>query len=214
MNFRELANLLVDHSLSINDYFFCKYIQNNDYKLLHYYIEIFDKFYSKESIDKLIDRNYIIMKDISKGYIYQNLEVTDEFLTDFNDLSGLSSKKTGKVEEWFDEWYDIFPKGVKSGGYTVRSDKRGCLNKLKKFITEYPEFDKDIIIEATKMYVEESKKNKYQFMMLAHYFISKHKISNLAGYCELVLEKKTLPADSFKESGEDKDEVWNFLKDI
>jgi len=104
-------------------------------------------------------------------------------------LEALYPSRYEDPKDWIDKWRDLFP-NIKSGGYRVRSDKHGCLDKMNKFFKKYPEYTKDIVFRATKKYIEEKKKDNYAYISLAHYFIEKTKQSQLAAYCELVNDKE------------------------
>lgn len=88
------------------------------------------------------------------------------------------------MDSLVNEFREIFPSGIKSGGYLVRGDKEGCKRKLKKFKSKYPEYSNTQILEATKKYVREKQLEGWKFMQLAHYFIEKDGNSSLAAYCE------------------------------
>lgn len=100
------------------------------------------------------------------------------------------------VSSWIDTWREIFPVGVKSMGYAVRGDRTGCIKKMRAFLKQYPDFDKELIFNATKIYVDAKRKEKWSYMQLAHYFIEKDGISNLAALCEdlKTREQSGLPA--------------------
>lgn len=216
MRIKEIVDLLIKHSLTIQDYLLLRFILESDIDSFTNYKEKFGPFYTLEGVEKLIKDKFLKTKTSSGVLSLGNLAVTSKFLINFKNILGNAVKgNTEEVEDWFEEWYNLFPRGIKSGGYMVRGDKRGCLNKLKKFTADYPEFNKDIIIEATKEYIEESRKNKYQFMMLAHYFISKNRVSSLAGYCELIEDRKNNPEEINKSERESlDDDGWDFLRDI
>jgi hypothetical protein len=91
------------------------------------------------------------------------------------------------IESWIDDYRNIFPQSVKSGGYPVRGDKQGCIKKMIKFLKNYPEYSKDTILNATKAYVDSKKSENYTYMQLSHYFIEKDGISSLSSYCDYVL---------------------------
>lgn len=78
----------------------------------------------------------------------------------------------------------LFPKGIRSGGYLVKSTKNSCLAKLKGFKRNYPEFSDEIIIKATHAYVSRKSREGYTHMKLAPYFIEKDGVSMLAAECE------------------------------
>jgi len=91
------------------------------------------------------------------------------------------------VDEWIEDWYELFPKGIKSGGYLVRTDMKSCKKKMQEFMKEYPSYDKDVIMLATKQYIVEMSEKNYSYMKLAPFFIKKEGVSMLQGYCENVL---------------------------
>jgi len=93
----------------------------------------------------------------------------------------------GEFQSFVDEWFEIFPQGIKSGNFYIRTDKKTCFKKLGKFMTNYPEYSKATIIEATKRYVNSCRGQGYRYMKLAPYFIYKDDMSMLEGYCQQVL---------------------------
>lgn len=192
MQFDVDVEKLIDTGLSISDYLFCQFVCNNEKKLFDFYLEQFDRFFNKASIDRLIEIGYLQLDDPNKGYPFSNIKVTNLFIDSFIDpikLKKASKSKSADEIEWFEEWYSLWPRGIKSGGYPVKGDRKGCIKKLLKFIKEYPEFGKDIIIKATKDYVDACKINRYAYMKLAHFFIYKDNMSSLASYCETIQEK-------------------------
>lgn len=91
------------------------------------------------------------------------------------------------VDEWIEDWYDLFPKGIKSGGYLVRTDMKSCKKKMQEFMKEYPMYDREIIMMATKQYINEMSEKNFSYMKLAPFFIKKDGVSMLQGYCENML---------------------------
>lgn len=89
------------------------------------------------------------------------------------------------IENWIEDWRQLFP-NIKASHGNVRGDRQGCIKKMKSFIKKYPEFTKDIIFKGTLGYIQAKKRDGYQYMKLAHYFIEKDGISDLASYCEQV----------------------------
>ena len=140
--------------------------------------------------------------DENKDYLLSNFKVTNKFIDIFMEHKPEEIKSSGSnVEDWIDEWYNLWPKGIKSGGYPVKSGVKGCLVKMKKFIKEYPNYNKDIIMKATNDYISYSRMNNYRFMQLAHYYIYKNSISTLASNCELIEEGgNDLEIDKFSKS--------------
>lgn len=92
--------------------------------------------------------------------------------------------KTKDLEEFVENYRNLFPSGVKSGNRLVKGDKFGCLSKLRNFTVKYPEYTKEEVLEATKIYIDLCRKRNYDKMTSADYFIEKDKVSMLASYCE------------------------------
>jgi len=78
----------------------------------------------------------------------------------------------------------LWPEGVKSGGINVKTDLPGITKKMTSFVKIYKNYTKEQIIEATKYYLEDRKKQNWYMIQRAHYFISKDGISSLASNIE------------------------------
>lgn len=189
MKFEIDIEKLIDNSMPLNQYFLCQMIYLQDSKSLNYYIEQFGTFVSKQDFDKLVENEYLGMHSITKGYVFSNFYITRKFINQFIEKEAKSKLVQDCVEDWIDLWFNLFPRGVKSGGYLVRSDKNGCLNKMKKFVKNNPLFTRDIILKATNDYIDYMRMKNYAYMSLAHYFINKDGMSILAGQCEALLER-------------------------
>jgi hypothetical protein len=117
----------------------------------------------------------------------------------------LKEEITDGIESWIEQWVDLFPRGIKSGGKLVRSDKKECARKMGFFIKEY-NYDRETIIAATKAYIESKRQEGWTFMRCATYFIyrveesTKSKTSDLAAWCDQVLHEKDNPSqeDTFE----------------
>lgn len=122
---------------------------------------------SKESIDMLVDNELI----------------TPNRLLYINNINKLFSSNSKFKVDWIEEWYNLWPKGVKSMDYYVKADIKSCDTKMYAFINKY-EFNKDEILEATKQYINRLKNRNYEGIMISHNFISKNNVSTLATCCE------------------------------
>jgi len=120
----------------------------------------------------------------SQGYlkIVGDLPEGIEWRKKYLDLLPTESNQSTSVEEWINDWRELWPSGVKSGGYYIKSNKEDLLNKMNKFVKKY-KFTKEQIFEATKNYLTEQKNKGWAYTKLANYFIDKDNISILASYC-------------------------------
>lgn len=178
--------LLTESGISLNQYLFLLFIHNKDKIGLSKYISRFNCF-TKREIDELLELEYLITQSTGEDkYFIINLETTEKF----------NIFVPPKVESWIDEWYNLWPSGIKSGGYYVRCDKNNCKTKLDKFLKSNPEYNKEIIIEATRNYIIDSEKAGYKYMKMAPYFIEKNGSSALAGYCEAIMNNYSQSSES------------------
>ena len=136
-----------------------------------------------------------LMKD---GFVTENgdeyiFKLTPKAITlmeEINQILKPEEKEADKVDDWIQEWIELFPSGVKTGGKLVRSDKKSAHLKMKKFVKNY-KFDKDTIFKATQSYLQDRERNGWQYTKAAVYFIDKRdEGSGLAEWCEKVAQKK------------------------
>jgi len=112
-------------------------------------------------------------------------DITMYTLVPSNEFEHVTEKE--HVSSWIEEWRELWPRGVKSGGYRVKSSLMEITTKMKIFTNRYP-YSKDIIMEATKNFLERKAMENFAYIKLAKYFILKDGESTLADECEAVLE--------------------------
>lgn len=135
-----------------------------------------------ENLDKLVELEYIVAEQSVEGkYLLSKMSLTDKGKSLFPINSVVDAS------EWIDVWYELWPKGVKSGSFYVKTGKEDCLKKLIKFQTNHPQYTKGIIITATKKYLDASRMKGWDYCKLAPYFIYKDGLSMLEGFCAEVL---------------------------
>ena len=182
---------LIENDIAAEDYVILSLLYKRDYELLSEYTNRAKEFY--KTVCQIL---------LNKGLIKNNegLEITSEGVKVLQLLKEedikLNVEYAKPVEgeysttQLVDEFREIFPAGS-INGYPSRGDKRGCLKKMKQFRKNYPEFSPELILEATKQYIEERKRENYAYLMQAHYFIDKNKVSLLASKCEELMESGT-----------------------
>lgn len=128
---------------------------------------------SPEEFDNLQEKSYI--KNTDKGVVVRMKS------TKLINQNGISSSED--IEEFVDNYRALFPSGVKTYGYPVKGDKQECIKKMKKFLATH-DYTQQEILEATRSYLVLKKKDLWKGTQLAHYYIEKDEISNLASMCE------------------------------
>ena len=134
----------------------------------------------------LVEKGFITNTESSNHLLAEHLVITDEGfeLLDKRSIASLTVKES-EIDQWIDEWRGLFPSG-KSGGYPIKGSRKNCLKKMVSFIKSYG-FSEDVIMSATNIYISNFRGN-YEYIQNAHYFIEKNNISNLASFCDEVLD--------------------------
>lgn len=169
---------ILSQNLSANQYVLCFLLYSKNRELADDFFNENFKYYRRE-LDDLFERRLIVKRS-------SVITKTDDFTLDeimFTKIAGLSNPS-----KWIDEWFDLWPQGVRSGGYYVRTDRLGCLRKLKSFAKRYPEYSEEIILKATKAYLDNLRNEGYAYVKLAPNFIEKNGVSTLAGECQSLLD--------------------------
>jgi len=191
--------ILIENFLS-NDIDFQEYILlhslfTGDTSLITSYHDV--EPYSNYTINNLLNKGLISRIDQKANQSFledlytRNLQLTSAGNMIFKDSirSAPSNEKLFSYKvPWIEEYYNLFPKGIKSGGFYVRSSIQDCSNKMFRFLNDNPQFTKDIILEATKNYIKDCEARNYDKMKLAPYFIVKDGTSMLSGYCEAYVQ--------------------------
>lgn len=119
----------------------------------------------------------------------------EEINTEKIAVLGVDAKTNSEdPEDWIDEWMNIFPVGLKTGGRLVRGDKPSCIRKLKVFMKEY-KYTKDQILAATTAYIKSKEQDNFNFTRCAVYFIYRidgtknDRVSDLAAWCEHIQDE-------------------------
>jgi hypothetical protein len=165
-------------SLTPNQYILAYLIETKQKEAFKSLRSLYEKdLYFKEDLVKLREKGY--------------LKKSERFVFDEAQIEGLFTEGDVKeLDNWdtfVEQFRELFPKSVTSGGYYVRSSFRDCSTKLKDFTKKYKEYEPETIIKATENYVERCRMQNYKYMKLATYFISKDRQSMLASECEAVL---------------------------
>ena len=131
--------------------------------------------------NKITDKGYTIIEKYKKLYK--------------TEVSGKVKKKISfspQEEEMIYQYREIFPKGMLPSGNPSRLAFKELEKRFQWFFTNY-NYSWDIVIKATKMYVNKYKNENYLYMKTSGYFIVKNEkgveVSTLATYCEMVSEK-------------------------
>ncbi len=179
--------------------------KKNFASLYHFLYELDSDIDTKEYLTCLIVEGVILQRsELNLEKDIQQSHDIPKLLYLRKDIEQYTNPRNGNVQSWIDEWRNMWPKGVKSGGHRVRGSRNGCLKKMRKFIKENPDFSVDEIFDATRNYILNRKKQNYEYMRVAEYFIEKDRMSDLASWVE----------DRREGNEEEKDNSEIFKKDL
>ena len=95
------------------------------------------------------------------------------------------------------EYREIFPKGKLPSGELARQSVKELQDKFVWFFKTYPEYDWDLVLDATEYYVDTFAKKNYMYMATSSYFIKKTMTTKevkckLADYCQEIIDNPKL----------------------
>lgn len=187
----KLITVLYNHKVNAGRYFILlSFFSNRDVAGIY-----FDYFLDAQAnLDALVEAGYLALYRADKEVIPSNLNLTDlgkQFIRECLIALGQKSEVSG-VDDWIDEYREIFAPAKFSMGRNIKGDKKNCIKKMLVFLNDYPEYDKTTILEAAKRYMNRQRFLGYKAVSCADYFISKDKSgSMLASECEELLKKGT-----------------------
>lgn len=167
--------------------------------------------------DKIIPSRDLINPDAeriiahSKGLITEDGTLTNKAAEILNEFETLLIKTKKKVatevlgENSLDkvkEYREIWPSKRLPSGELARQSTQELKDKFVWFFKNYPEYDWDLILDATDYYNEVYKKKNYMYMVTSSYFIkktnpqTKETSSKLADYCQQILDNPKLLTDN------------------
>ena len=127
---------------------------------------------------------------IAKGYAQMKNNVllcTSRFVNEYINVN----------LDWIDEYRKLFAVQLNR-----ISNKEDVKKEMREFLKANIEFDKDIVIKAAKLYIDEKAKDNYLYVLSSLNFIKK---GNLKEYCELIKFKEDNKQNIGEEDGKQND---------
>lgn len=173
-----------------------------------------DQFYVMHSIREKVTTPYVntskeykLLKN--KGWILENGKLTAKAQRVIKEVEGFfkrAKKKTSKAvmgndfEDKIKAYNDEWPKMKLPSGKAARSAIRNLEGPFRWFFQNY-EFTWEQVIYATKYYLDEKEKVKWEYTRTSQYFIRKQNTdkswqSELADYCQLIEDGGHLNKDT------------------
>lgn len=137
------------------------------------------------------------------GWIDQQNRLTDAargVLVEVNNIVGKAKRKSQKTllgkehDQYITMYREMWPKGNLPSGKPARLSIPDLRKKFTDFFKVY-DYEWETILKATQEYIKQ--KEHSQFMMTSGYFILKNDQSELASYCDLVLDPSFVDTTSY-----------------
>lgn len=100
--------------------------------------------------------------------------------------------KSTEFDDFCNKYRELFPKGVNTGGYPVRSNLKEIHDKFERFFRKYKDqnYSYDECLKATQSYLKGKERENYSFIQTAKHFIIikkpnlEEEVSQLATYID------------------------------
>lgn len=147
------------------------------------------------------DAEYLVCQ--AKGLIDKDGRITSKgttILQEYNTFITKTKKKVASeilgtdMNDRILEYRNIWPSKRLPSGELARQSTQELKDKFVWFFKTYPEFDWDLVLDATDYYNEVFRKKNYMYMATSSYFIkktnpqTKEVSSKLADYCQEILD--------------------------
>lgn len=143
------------------------------------------------------------------GWITEDNRLTQQAMELVEEIESTYSIKTKTIRkkilgpdalEYITQYRELFPKGILPSGSPSRVNIKELEKKFTWFFNNY-EFSWEVILAATKAYIEKYEANGYKFMQNSTFFISKQDNSKiitsaLANHCDQLLEGDDISSKS------------------
>jgi hypothetical protein len=173
----ELFNIITTSGLTPNQYYLICCLKDGISALkINHHLEI-RYLINNEWIDatyKLQPKSFILIKKV------ESLFVSKKELT-LKQTVGTNYKKN------IEQYRLLFPAKKLDTGRFARSSIKN-LEKLFKWFFENYDYKWETVIAATEHYVNECENKNWKFVQCSQYFIRKNNSSQLADYCDMIIE--------------------------
>lgn len=225
----DYASYLIIHDIYYGESIFEKYFLANESKLVRNNIERG----TLTNVYILLD-NGIIQKPtpftkatcstITLDKYYKTFKLTDKAIKIINEIERFTINnpikqklinKDTNVEEWIDEYRYLWSNNGRMLKQNALGNKQICISKMQEFIRQYPEYDKEIILTASKKYIEDytlEHSGDFTYLVTAPYFIKREREPNqskvesntmrLSDYCELIIKNNLIIDDKLPSYGQ------------
>ena len=183
---KRLMEILKKKELDYNSFFFLYRLVNN--------IEIDVE--GDINHELLIRYNYIRLENNTISFTQNGINFIKDTAKELKraivkEIKNADQALKDQINDWIVEYRNLY-KGTKVG---IMGDPKSCLEKMCRFFVEYPQYaNKDLILNATKKYIETEAFTNYKYLQRADYFIykitGKEESSRLASFCSDIEENK------------------------
>lgn len=172
-------------------------------------IYLLDSYRSKIQPSDIINHEAERAACIEKKLLTEDGKLTDRAVVVLNDFETFLAKTKKKVTSVtlgddylgkIKQYRELFPNRRLPSGSPAKQPVADLKDKFVWFFQRYPEFDWDLVLDATQYYIILKHREDYAYMSNSLYFIqktdnlTKTSKSELATYCQLILDDPSVLA--------------------
>lgn len=160
--------------------------------------------------------NVDVIIDKPLNYYYKNFKLTDKAIKIIHEIEKIINShnrtKTSikqavletNIEDWIDDYRKIWTNNNKMLKANAMGNKQICIEKMNAFISNYPQYNKEIILQAARKYVNDfmiEHAGDTTYLVTAPYFIKRERdvtgnkvesnTMRLEDYCQMILNENT-----------------------
>jgi hypothetical protein len=156
--------------------------------------EFFTLYCINYSLDQVFINNEYLKSLIRDKYILY-IQSQNKYILTAKAKKFFNTSVNINIDQLAMQYRELFP-NIKVSGYPARSNLKEIQAKFERFFKKY-KYNPEIILESTKIYIDEKRKINWSYLTTAKHFIIKKKpqleeeVSELATYCDHYLEKGT-----------------------
>lgn len=140
---------------------------------------------------------------------YKRLKLTDKAKEIVKNINTANTEKvinpiskSEQINDWIDEYRYKWVKNNKMLKNSAMGNKQTCITKMADFVKEFPQYSKEIILQATDRYINDymtQYRSDFTYLITAPYFIKRERTPDgklltnipmrLEDYCELIINE-------------------------
>jgi len=171
---RKLFDAIISKDLTPNQYYVLENIKNK---------------YPTKNVFIALELRLLYLND----FVTKDYELTEKSIKVIEEINNIfANPKSEYTEDFIDTYLSLWPSITLPSGKPAKVAKGNLKTTFAWFFKNYPEYEQDTILKATRLYLNHQEQNNYKFCRTSKYFIKKQDVikdinSDLADYCNRII---------------------------